>query len=61
MSLSEFLGCFDFETKVVICDKKSREVLYQGCVADVPLSVCNQRELMPDVKEYEGKLNLNVY
>lgn len=35
-------------------------MLYQGSVADVPLKVCSQRNIVPDAKVDEGILNVAV-
>lgn len=60
MRVFEFLEYFDLGTNVVIYDKERQAVLYQGSVADVPLKVCSQRNIVPDAKVHEGILNVTV-
>lgn len=60
MRVFEFLECFDLGTNVLIYDKERQVVLYQGDVADVPLKVCSQRNIVPDAKVHEGILNVTV-
>lgn len=60
MRVFEFLECFDLGTDIVIYDKESQVVLYQGYVADVPLRICSQKNIVPDVKVYEGILHVRI-
>lgn len=61
MRVFEFLECFNSGTNLVIYDKESQSVLYQGDVAYVPLRVCSQRNIVPeDVRIYEGILHVTI-
>lgn len=60
MRVFEFLECFDLGTNVVIYDKERQVELYQGSVADIPLKVCSQRNIVPDATVHEGILYVTV-
>ena len=61
MRVYKFLECFNLNTKVMIYDKESQALLYQGCIADVPLKVCSQRNIIPNSSEvYENILNITI-
>ena len=60
MKINKFLECFHLSTKIMIYDE-GQALLYQGCIADVPLKVCSQRNIMPNSSEvHEDILNITI-